>query len=800
MNWRGFIFAILMLFALNARAATQTNKVTVTVTITNAPTTNGLTFTLNSNTRTWTNAVFNAALQIGTNATVAGSITNFYNSVANNGFVGVVIQNLTTNSVDLVGASALAMNASVSANWSTLSYSTQLVTAAYDLRLPIDAEPTASTRTNHANDVVTMLNNYATETLNGFGVTIAAGTNTTAQTNANVVTINAAVGLPDLIAATNPVPGEISSAVAAGTANMLTNVVAGTGVTVTGSGASRTISVTGGGSGANATNTMLRSLLTDSCVSNTYLVDFSLADAYDLTLFTNVMLAVTNYTGNATQLEERVLVLHGGDGWGVTFPSFWNWVNNGGNQLTPTNIPSGQSATVDLLSENSGNTVYAAVGLGQDANMDRDVTNYLGRLYPSQPILVSGTRRLTPTFQATNGIWSPISKMVFQLKTAGLWPLMDVIYPFAGSATNGSSLNLKTNAFAIKWTNSLANASAHGSWGISNAQNGSDSFSTGIGTNGYSTQIYSRTNRHLSVWVSSFDTTSIGTNNAGSADNVCSFVSMDYGNSNNATLSDFIAFKNTNTPCPDSFYYGVMYGIARSTTGSGCAAPSASIYNAIIVTNSFYAVAAKDAAVTFEQNSTVIQDPLAPGSPGGDTTNGMLIGAGFGSASGQFLPFGPKAEVLGFVSAGQGMTAIQLQNLYQIVAQYEVAMGRIITNGVGSIGAGVAPNQSGSFGRVTFPNPYGTNQIWNLTNNLTSAAGHKLNIDMSLGQTTGANSTFTVNGGSTVVGFPTNQLANGIQTFIGLGMRNGDYITITHTNLNAALDPTVYGYPWDPNP
>lgn len=135
------ILAITVLvLALTASAA---ERITATVTFTNAPTTNGMTFTVNGSTRTWTNTVFVSGTQILTNLLATGSKTNFYRHVGLAPFSQVVIQDTGPTNVTLTGNSGVAMAVSASAGYVSIVLSTQTVSSAVDVRVPYTVEAAA---------------------------------------------------------------------------------------------------------------------------------------------------------------------------------------------------------------------------------------------------------------------------------------------------------------------------------------------------------------------------------------------------------------------------------------------------------------------------------------------------------------------------------------------------------------------------------------------------------------------------------------------------------------------------------
>ena len=156
MNKRYFRFALCLFcsFLLNLAAIAQ-QKITASLTVTNL-TTNGMTFTVNGDTRTFTNNVVNPATMVLTNsdATGSGTKTNLLAQIQTTPFSQVRSVNRGSNSFDLVGNADLAMSLSFTAGYVSVSYSTQTVADVIALQGPISALPTAAARTNNASDIV----------------------------------------------------------------------------------------------------------------------------------------------------------------------------------------------------------------------------------------------------------------------------------------------------------------------------------------------------------------------------------------------------------------------------------------------------------------------------------------------------------------------------------------------------------------------------------------------------------------------------------------------------------------------
>lgn len=135
------------------------DRITVTLTVTNTPS-DGNTFTLNSDVRTWAAGVVDPGSQIEEPASIGEATTNLFLQVAANPFSRVIPKWVSTNEVQFIGATDLAMAGSLSGTWGTLSYSTNTVTQLTTVRVPMSGLPN-NIRTNEATLIVTALNDYA---------------------------------------------------------------------------------------------------------------------------------------------------------------------------------------------------------------------------------------------------------------------------------------------------------------------------------------------------------------------------------------------------------------------------------------------------------------------------------------------------------------------------------------------------------------------------------------------------------------------------------------------------------------
>lgn len=154
-------FVALVLFVTSAKAA---DRITATVTITNAPTTNGMTFVVNADTRTWTNSVSVPASQILTNSTAAGSLTNLYNHLLATPPANVVAYQLGATSLRLDARTGTPLSVTGAGSYFQVTYSTQTVSVAYDLVIPYTAFP-SSQRQTMTDGIVDWLNLTASKAI-----------------------------------------------------------------------------------------------------------------------------------------------------------------------------------------------------------------------------------------------------------------------------------------------------------------------------------------------------------------------------------------------------------------------------------------------------------------------------------------------------------------------------------------------------------------------------------------------------------------------------------------------------------
>lgn len=162
-------FAILFLFlcCLSAEASTF---ITASVTFTNQ-TTNGMTITANSDTRTWTNAVFIPSTQIPTNNTAAGSALNFLVHIGSYPLTGVgSFAMVSVTNVYLTSVANGNLTVTVSAGYATVSYVTNSLGTNIPVIVPLSGYNLPQ-QTNVSSGVTAMINDSS----NTNWVHIAAG-------------------------------------------------------------------------------------------------------------------------------------------------------------------------------------------------------------------------------------------------------------------------------------------------------------------------------------------------------------------------------------------------------------------------------------------------------------------------------------------------------------------------------------------------------------------------------------------------------------------------------------------------
>lgn len=164
MKFLRYIFLATLLFHVELRAA---DRITASVTFTNY-TSNYMTFTLNSATRTWTNSVTVSSLHVLTNTTGAGSKTNLYSQVSLNPFPSVTMLNGGASNIQFVGSSGLPMSVTIggATPYAYVIYTTQAVSTLTAVRVPVSGEATAAVRTNIGSGLVAGIEDYSTNSFN----------------------------------------------------------------------------------------------------------------------------------------------------------------------------------------------------------------------------------------------------------------------------------------------------------------------------------------------------------------------------------------------------------------------------------------------------------------------------------------------------------------------------------------------------------------------------------------------------------------------------------------------------------
>lgn len=203
-----------LLFLLTALPALADFRVTVSVTVTNG-TTNGQTFVVNGNTRTWTNSVQSAPVQVLTNSTANGAKTNLLTQIQTYTFSGPISSaDAGSSNFVIYGALNQVMTVTPSLGWALVSYSTQTVTAAYTVRVPGTAEA-AGPRTNIYSLLTTAINDSST---NSFYENATAVQNLLGKTNDQTI-----AGIKQFTNVQGHWRGQVTSTNLNGTAGNITN-------------------------------------------------------------------------------------------------------------------------------------------------------------------------------------------------------------------------------------------------------------------------------------------------------------------------------------------------------------------------------------------------------------------------------------------------------------------------------------------------------------------------------------------------------------------------------------------------
>ena len=175
------IFSILFLLMSVVLGDAAARKV-LQIDISSNPSNND-TLVINGATRTWKTSVTNPATEIGIGASAAASKTKLFLQIAANPYTGpLILQSVDSDSIKLTTQVDGALTYSQTGSWATFTLTSLTVTSAYNVRMPITVEPSA-TRTTIANDLVSAIS-LATGT---FGTSDAAFGNFASLTGTQTV-------------------------------------------------------------------------------------------------------------------------------------------------------------------------------------------------------------------------------------------------------------------------------------------------------------------------------------------------------------------------------------------------------------------------------------------------------------------------------------------------------------------------------------------------------------------------------------------------------------------------------------
>lgn len=169
-----------------------------------------------------------------------------------------------------------------------------------------------------------------------------------------------------------------------------------------------------------------------------FTLDFNTAYCLDITLTGDVAFSSGNWVGGATNMETRIVYLHGGGADRVvSFPSEWRVASETGTASLPTALGRfrGMRIRLENLGGGEGNMVARFETFHESAPADADVSAFLSR---------SG-------LSATPAQRDALNQFVSDLKRAGLWEKFDCIYPFLGGAA-AAGANLKSSEYTIRWS------------------------------------------------------------------------------------------------------------------------------------------------------------------------------------------------------------------------------------------------------------------------------------------------------------------------------------------------------------
>jgi hypothetical protein len=158
--WPFFLLA----FQLFSVSAFSLDRITATVTVTNASANNN-TFVINGDTRTWkTQPVATPSTQIGVTNSIGAVATNLFNHLAAYPHAGsLLLSRSGTNGITLTTLLSGSMAASLTGTWGYITLSTQSVPVLQAVRVPFSSMPLpASDRTNQASYLAAALSLYST--------------------------------------------------------------------------------------------------------------------------------------------------------------------------------------------------------------------------------------------------------------------------------------------------------------------------------------------------------------------------------------------------------------------------------------------------------------------------------------------------------------------------------------------------------------------------------------------------------------------------------------------------------------
>jgi len=194
---RSILTSILLLAACLAGAADW--RIEVTLTFTNLPVTSN-TFTLNSESKVWTNDVPASTNHILLTNTIGGCLTNFVQNVEQHPFSNnVEIAYASTNSCILYGAVNASMSAALSGTWGYMTYTTNTVWRSSAVLMPLPTNYVASFATNQMAALASNLTYYSDYPLPTGSLLLSNyATLYTSQTLGNKLMTNAVLDSPTI--------------------------------------------------------------------------------------------------------------------------------------------------------------------------------------------------------------------------------------------------------------------------------------------------------------------------------------------------------------------------------------------------------------------------------------------------------------------------------------------------------------------------------------------------------------------------------------------------------------------------